>query len=391
MEYKIENEFLEAVVCSKGCELVSVKTKKDGAEHIWQGDPDAWKRHAPVLFPLVGKYKDNKTEYQGKTYEMSQHGFARDMEFVPVSKTKDSIVMNLTDTKETLEKYPFHFELQCSFTLKGRSIEAGWKVINSDAETMYFSIGGHPAFICDDRQSKAGCEVVFGTKKPALSYKLLNEDGLVENEAHEMKLHESRVTVTEDFFDKDAYIFENSGCHEVSIRADGKTAVTVTFDAPVFGLWSPGGKKVPFICIEPGRSIVGDTGITLYTIGSVKTIPGYRTYVSIDGGMTDNPRYALYQSAYEAVVANKAAQQKDFTATIAGRCCESGDLIQENTQLQTPAVGDILAVLSTGAYNYSMASNYNRVPRLPVVMVRGGEDSLAVRRETYEDLVRNDV
>ena len=140
MEYKIENEFLEAVVCSKGCELVSVKTKKDGAEHIWQGNPDAWKRHAPVLFPLVGKYKDNKTEYQGKTYEMSQHGFARDMEFVPVSKTKDSIVMNLTDTKETLEKYPFHFELQCSFTLKGSSIEAGWKVINSDVETMYFSI-----------------------------------------------------------------------------------------------------------------------------------------------------------------------------------------------------------------------------------------------------------
>ena len=159
----------------------------------------------------------------------------------------------------------------------------------------------------------------------------------------------------------------------------------------VLGFCETNSFPVPFICIEPGRSIVGDTGITLYTIGSVKTIPGYRTYVSIDGGMTDNPRYALYQSAYEAVVANKAAQQKDFTATIAGRCCESGDLIQENTQLQTPVVGDILAVLSTGAYNYSMASNYNRVPRLPVVMVRGGEDSLAVRRETYEDLVRNDV
>ena len=159
----------------------------------------------------------------------------------------------------------------------------------------------------------------------------------------------------------------------------------------VLGFCETNSFPVPFICIEPGRSIVGDTGITLYTIGSVKTIPGYRIYVSIDGGMTDNPRYALYQSAYEAVVANKAAQQKDFTATIAGRCCESGDLIQENTQLQTPAVGDILAVLSTGAYNYSMASNYNRVPRLPVVMVRGGEDSLAVRRETYEDLVRNDV
>lgn len=148
---------------------------------------------------------------------------------------------------------------------------------------------------------------------------------------------------------------------------------------------------VPFICIEPGRSIVGDTGITLYTVGSVKTIPGCRTYVSVDGGMTDNPRYALYQSAYEAIVANKAAQLKDFTATIAGRCCESGDLIQEHTSIQTPAVGDILAVLSTGAYNYSMASNYNRVPRPPVVMVHGGTDSVAVRRESYADLVRNDL
>lgn len=148
---------------------------------------------------------------------------------------------------------------------------------------------------------------------------------------------------------------------------------------------------VPFICIEPGRCIVGDAGITLYTVGSVKTIPGCRTYVAIDGGMTDNPRYALYGSSYEAIVANKADKQKDFTATIAGRCCESGDLIQENTQIQTPAVGDILAVLSTGAYHYSMASNYNRVPRPPVVAVHDGEDTLVIRRESYEDLVRNDV
>ena len=149
--------------------------------------------------------------------------------------------------------------------------------------------------------------------------------------------------------------------------------------------------KIPFVCIEPGRSIVGDTGITLYTVGGIKTIPGHRTYVSVDGGMTDNPRYALYQSAYEAVVANKAGEQKDYVATIAGRCCESGDLIQEHTRIQTPAIGDILAVLSTGAYNYSMASNYNRVPRLPVVMVKDGIDYVAVQRESYEDLLRNDL
>lgn len=149
--------------------------------------------------------------------------------------------------------------------------------------------------------------------------------------------------------------------------------------------------SVPFICIEPGRSIVGDTGITLYQVGSVKTIPGYRTYVSVDGGMTDNPRYALYQSDYEIIIANKAAEQKNFRATVAGRCCESGDLIQGNAPMQTPAVGDILAVLATGAYNYSMASNYNRVPRLPVVTVSEGKDKLIVKRESYEDLVRNDI
>ena len=125
MEYKIENEFLEAVVCSKGCELVSVKTKKDGAEHIWQGIPMRGSAMRRCCFRWSESIRTTKQNIRGKTYEMSQHGFARDMEFVPVSKTKDSIVMNLTDTKETLEKYPFHFELQCSFTLKGSSIEAG--------------------------------------------------------------------------------------------------------------------------------------------------------------------------------------------------------------------------------------------------------------------------
>ena len=147
----------------------------------------------------------------------------------------------------------------------------------------------------------------------------------------------------------------------------------------------------PVILMEPGRSLVADAGLTLYQVGSVKRIPGFKNYVSIDGGMTDNPRYALYQSPYTALIANKAAQKADLFCTIAGRCCESGDLIQENVMLQTPERGDYLAVLVTGAYNYSMASNYNRIPRPPVVLLSGGRDRLAVRRETYEDLVRLDV
>ena len=151
------------------------------------------------------------------------------------------------------------------------------------------------------------------------------------------------------------------------------------------------GLPIPYVVIEPGRSIVGPAGTTLYTVGSVKEIKNVRTYVAIDGGMTDNPRYALYQAAYDVLVANRAAEPKTQTVTVAGKCCESGDLIQENARIQEVGPGDILAVLATGAYNYSMASNYNRIPRPPVVMVSQGESRLVVRRESLEDLLRNDL
>lgn len=151
------------------------------------------------------------------------------------------------------------------------------------------------------------------------------------------------------------------------------------------------GLNTPFILIEPGRSVVGAAGITLYTVGCVKDIPDVRTYVSVDGGMGDNPRYALYQSDYEVVCANKATDKRDWTVTVAGKCCESGDLIQEYTRIQPVEPGDILAVLSTGAYNYSMASNYNRIPRLPVIFIKNGQAREVIKRETYEQLIENDI
>jgi len=151
------------------------------------------------------------------------------------------------------------------------------------------------------------------------------------------------------------------------------------------------GIRLPRVILEPGRSLVAAAGATLYTVGSVKEIPGFRNYVSVDGGMPDNPRYALYQSQYTALIANKASLPRDYRATLAGRCCESGDLLGENMPLQKPCRGDILAVLVTGAYNYSMASNYNRLPRPPVIMIKDGEARVAVRRETYEDIIRNDI
>ena len=151
------------------------------------------------------------------------------------------------------------------------------------------------------------------------------------------------------------------------------------------------GVNVPKILMEPGRSIVADAGMTLYTVGTVKKITGYKNYVSIDGGMTDNPRYALYESEYTVMLANKANQKADLTCDVVGRCCESGDIIQPNVTLPEAERGDILAVCTTGAYNYSMAMNYNRIPRPPIVMLHNGNSYVAVRRETLDDIISNDL
>lgn len=151
------------------------------------------------------------------------------------------------------------------------------------------------------------------------------------------------------------------------------------------------GLAVPKIIIEPGRSIVGEAGITLYTVGGVKEIENVRNYVSVDGGMGDNPRYILYQSQYSVLNASKADEKCDYVATVAGKCCESGDVIQPDVAIKKPEVGDTLAVLSTGAYNYSMASNYNRIPRPCMVMIKDKQTRVIIKRETYEDLIRNDI
>ncbi len=151
------------------------------------------------------------------------------------------------------------------------------------------------------------------------------------------------------------------------------------------------GVKLPFILMEPGRSIIAPAGITLYTVGGIKDIKNVRKYVSVDGGMGDNPRYILYESEYAAVIANNANAPKTEKVTVAGKCCESGDLLLKDAMMPEIHVGDTLAVLATGAYNYSMASNYNRIPRPAVVAVSNGEAKVVVRRESYEDLVRNDL
>ncbi len=148
---------------------------------------------------------------------------------------------------------------------------------------------------------------------------------------------------------------------------------------------------LPHLLIEPGRSIVGEAGVTLYTVGAIKEIPGVKKYVAVDGGMFDNPRYALYESKYTAILANRAGEENTELVTVAGKCCESGDIIAVNVELPKANSGDLLAVFSTGAYNYSMAMNYNRNKIPPCVLVKDGKGEYIVRPQTYEDLTRNDV
>lgn len=151
------------------------------------------------------------------------------------------------------------------------------------------------------------------------------------------------------------------------------------------------GVKQPFIFMEPGRSIVASAGVTLYTVGGVKDIKNVRKYISVDGGMADNPRYIMYQSEYTAVVANNANAADTQKVTVAGKCCESGDILLNDVMMPDIRVGDTLAVLATGAYNYSMSSNYNRIARPAVVAVSDGKARVVIKRETYEDLIRNDI
>ncbi|TCP31720.1 diaminopimelate decarboxylase [Scopulibacillus darangshiensis] len=151
------------------------------------------------------------------------------------------------------------------------------------------------------------------------------------------------------------------------------------------------GCAIPEIWVEPGRAIVGEAGTTLYSIGAYKDIPNVKKYLAVDGGMTDNLRPSLYQAKYDAVVANRANEELEETVTVAGKCCESGDILIQDAQLSKSVSGDILAVFCTGAYGYSMANHYNRLPKPAVVFVEEGDAQLTMRRETYEDLVRQDI
>lgn len=264
MQAILENEVLKITINHFGAELSSVVKKDTGVEYIWNADEKFWKRSAPVLFPFVGSLKNKEFLYDGKSYQMGQHGFARDMEFSLVSNDGAQAWFSLSSDDSTYEKYPFAFSLEIGYVLSGNTLKVIWKVVNEDDKQMHFSIGGHPAFMCplNGEGQQTDYFIAFDTKKD-LTYSKLSENGLVYKKDNVLTTNGGKMQVTETLFDEDALVVEGEQAKEVSLcKPNGETYLTVSFDAPLFGLWSPAKKNAPFICIEPWYGRCDDESFT---------------------------------------------------------------------------------------------------------------------------------
>lgn len=262
--FQIRNESLTLEIDAHGAEMKSLIDNCSGQEYLWCGDAAYWGRTSPVLFPLVGNYREKQSCFDGKWYSLSQHGFARDMDFELVSEKGDEIWFALEDSPETLEKYPFGFRLELGYRLQGRAVEVLWKVTNKNDREMYFSIGGHPAFNCPLRagEKQTDYRIGFDTCEPLVA-SVLDENGTVSAQKKVLELTDGMLQITETLFDEDALIVEHDQAHKIALYTpEGEKYLEVRFEAPLFGIWSPAGKHAPFVCIEPwyGRSDRADFG-----------------------------------------------------------------------------------------------------------------------------------
>lgn len=253
MNYRLDNGVLEINVASKGAELISLKDET-GKEYLWQGDEKYWGRRSPILFPFVGRLKNQEYTYEGKKYPMMQHGFARDMEFSVIEEKADEIWFEIKDDGETYKLYPFHFSLKIGYRLVENRIEVLWKVENIDTKTMYFNIGAHPGFFCpiDGEKDKVGYALEFNSKGNPKYYGADYDTGLRFSKLHELKLENGRSIITKEYFDETTYIFEDNQISEVSlVKPSGEKYVTVRFDMPILAVWSKERADAPFVCLEP--------------------------------------------------------------------------------------------------------------------------------------------
>ena len=257
MQYTLKNAKLKATFESFGAELISLQDET-GKEYLWYGDSAFWGRHSPVLFPFVGKVNGGKYRYKGVEYAMGQHGFARDMEFTHLSQTEDEIWFALESTEETRQKYPMDFRLEIGYRLIENTLRVMWKVTNpSTEETLHFSIGAHPAFLCPIQEGTEQSQyfLQLDVKEQAEFYSASMETGTRLPDKQILELENGRCQMVEGFFDlgdRGTYIFEDNQIKEVSlVTPEGRPYITVSFAMPLVAVWSPEKKKAPFVCIEP--------------------------------------------------------------------------------------------------------------------------------------------
>ncbi len=251
--FYLENLSLKVTINRSGAELISILNKENGKEYLWNGDPAYWKRHAPVLFPIVGSLKNHQFTVDGKPYIMGQHGFARDMDFQLVKQNGSEITFRLESNEETLAAYPYPFVLEIRYILDHKRITTEWVVKNPGEKPMHFQIGGHPAFCCplDKKKKMEDYWIAFDSDKP-IRYRLLNGEGLLEDEVYTWETDGGVAPLDPHMFDRDALIIEGGQAEKVSILSpDRMDVLSVSFQSPLFGLWTPAGKGAPFLCIEP--------------------------------------------------------------------------------------------------------------------------------------------
>ena len=249
--FQIGNEQITIQVDSMGAEMKSLKKTATRVEYMWEGNPAFWKRTSPVLFPIVGGLRNGEYIHNEKSYPMGQHGFARDMEFILKSQTNREIWFSLKSNEETLKIFPYEFLLELGYELNESTVIVKWKVTNPSTQDMHFSIGGHPAFRCPlaEDAKQADYRLLFDANEVTAG---ILRNGLMSNETVVYSLDNGYMWITEHLFDNDALVIENDQAHKVAlVKPDGSPYLTVSFDAPLFGIWSPPGKKAPFVCIEP--------------------------------------------------------------------------------------------------------------------------------------------
>lgn len=250
----LSNDSLTIQVSPQGAELSSIVANATQKEYLWQADPAFWKRHSPVLFPIVGSLWNNEYHHNGITYHLSQHGFARDKEFELIKETDTELRFKLQESEDTLKLYPFPFYLEIGYRLAGNQIEIIWVVKNTGNEELHFQIGAHPAFYYPDYDENSQKRGFFAFDRTAgLTYKLIQEKSCIGDTEYPLPLNEEGLLPLDTHtFDKDALVIEDSQVKRVDLlNLDGSSYLTVYFTAPVVGLWSPPAKNAPFVCIEP--------------------------------------------------------------------------------------------------------------------------------------------